>query len=164
MVKFSVYLNRRAFVMQPMYSTEHSKSVRLLQFFIVRTSVIVNVQFCFVIVLNLFSVPRENCASWLWPILGNSIWASGFLLFLHDNICCWYSLEGLWRGTFCGYHNICFHREVRKISVLCNGNYLALSEVMFYSKVHSSRCGFFLPKRYDIFLAISITVTVFAEK
>ena len=36
-------------------------------------------------------------------------------LFLHENICCGYSLEAPRQGAFNEYHNICFHGEIRKI-------------------------------------------------
>ena len=36
-------------------------------------------------------------------------------LFLHENICCWYSLEAPRRGASNEYHNICFHGETRKL-------------------------------------------------
>ena len=36
-------------------------------------------------------------------------------LFLHENICCGYSLEAPHRGASNEYHNICFHGEIRKI-------------------------------------------------
>ena len=41
-----------------------------------------------------------------------------FFLFLHENICCGHSLEAPRRGTSNEYHNICFCREMRKISVV----------------------------------------------
>ena len=41
-----------------------------------------------------------------------------FSLFLHENISCGYSLEVPWQGTSNDYHNICFHGELRKISLL----------------------------------------------
>ena len=37
-------------------------------------------------------------------------------LFLHENICCGYSLEAPRQGTSNEYHNICFHGEIKKIS------------------------------------------------
>ena len=36
-------------------------------------------------------------------------------LFLHENICCGYSLEAPRRGASNEYHNICFRGEIRKI-------------------------------------------------
>ena len=39
-------------------------------------------------------------------------------LFLHGSICCGYSLEVPWWGASNEYHDICFCREVRKISIL----------------------------------------------
>ena len=39
---------------------------------------------------------------------------------IHGNICCRYSLEVPHYGTSNEYHNICFHIEIRKIS-LCFG-------------------------------------------
>ena len=36
-------------------------------------------------------------------------------LFLHENICCGYSLEAPQQGASNEYHNICFHGEIRKI-------------------------------------------------
>ena len=36
-------------------------------------------------------------------------------LFLHENICCGYSLEAPCRGASNEYHNICFCGEIRKI-------------------------------------------------
>ena len=36
-------------------------------------------------------------------------------LFLHENICCGYSLEAPRRGASNEYHNVCFHGEIRKI-------------------------------------------------
>ena len=39
-----------------------------------------------------------------------------FFLFLDENICCWYSLEAPRRGASNEHHNICFRREIRKIS------------------------------------------------
>ena len=39
-----------------------------------------------------------------------------FLWFLHENICCGYSLEVPRRGASNEYHNICFCGEIRKIS------------------------------------------------
>ena len=44
-------------------------------------------------------------------------WVNNFLI-LHENICCGYSLEVPQRGTSNEYHNIFFHREIRKISIL----------------------------------------------
>ena len=38
-----------------------------------------------------------------------------FFLFLHENICCGYSLEAPHRGISNEYHNICFRGEIRKI-------------------------------------------------
>ena len=37
-----------------------------------------------------------------------------FFLFLHEKICCWYSLEVPWQGTSNEYHNICFLGEVKR--------------------------------------------------
>ena len=37
-----------------------------------------------------------------------------FFLFLHENICCGYSLEAPHRGASNEYHNICFHEEIKK--------------------------------------------------
>ena len=37
-------------------------------------------------------------------------------VFLHENICCGYSLEAPRRGASNEYHNICFRGEIRKIS------------------------------------------------
>ena len=37
-----------------------------------------------------------------------------FFLFLHENICCWYSLEAPRWGASNEYHNICFCWEIRK--------------------------------------------------
>ena len=37
-----------------------------------------------------------------------------FFLFLHENVCCWYSLKAPPRGASNEYHNTCFHREVKK--------------------------------------------------
>ena len=34
-----------------------------------------------------------------------------FYLFLHENICCGYSLEAPWQGTSMCTHNICFLRR-----------------------------------------------------
>ena len=39
-----------------------------------------------------------------------------FFLFLHENICCGYSLEAPRQGASNEYHNICFRGEIRKIS------------------------------------------------
>ena len=47
-------------------------------------------------------------------------------LFLHENICCWYSLEAPRLGASNEYHKVCFHGEIRKI--LCG--YLLLSVAM----------------------------------
>ena len=41
-----------------------------------------------------------------------------FFLFLHENICCGYSLEGPPRGASNEHHNIRFREEIRKISIL----------------------------------------------
>ena len=41
-----------------------------------------------------------------------------FFLFLHENICCGYSLEAPRRGASNEYHNIGFHGEIRKMSLL----------------------------------------------
>ena len=38
-----------------------------------------------------------------------------FFLFLHEKICCGYSLEVPQRGASNEYHNICFRGEIRKI-------------------------------------------------
>ena len=38
-------------------------------------------------------------------------------LFLHENICCGYSLEAPRRGASNEYHKICFHGEIRKIFI-----------------------------------------------
>ena len=40
-----------------------------------------------------------------------------FLLFLHENICCEYSLEAPRRGASNEYHNISFQGEIRKLSI-----------------------------------------------
>ena len=41
-----------------------------------------------------------------------------FFLFLHENICCGYSLEATSHGASYEYHNICFRGEIRKLSIL----------------------------------------------
>ena len=41
-----------------------------------------------------------------------------FILFLHVNICCGYSLEAPRQGTSNEYHSICFHGEIRKLSII----------------------------------------------
>ena len=43
-----------------------------------------------------------------------------FFLFLHENICCGYSLEVPHQGTSNEYHNIYqyFHEKIKKMSVL----------------------------------------------
>ena len=41
-----------------------------------------------------------------------NIFSHYFFLFLHENICCGYSLEVLLCGA--EYHNICLHGEIRK--------------------------------------------------
>ena len=43
---------------------------------------------------------------------------SVFFLFVHENICCGYSLKVPQRGTSNEYHNICFRGQIRKISIL----------------------------------------------
>ena len=91
MVKFSVYLNRRVFVM---FSWCHWLAI-------------------------VVALPGLS-----YPIMANTyigLDKSGYqvnmLLFLHENICCEYSLEAHRRGTFNQYHNIRFRREIRKISI-----------------------------------------------
>ena len=41
-----------------------------------------------------------------------------FFLFLHENVCCGYSLEAPQWGASNEYHNISFHGEIRKMLVL----------------------------------------------
>ena len=41
-----------------------------------------------------------------------------FFFFLHENICCGYSLEAPRRGASNEYLNICFRGKIRKISTL----------------------------------------------
>ena len=38
-----------------------------------------------------------------------------FSSFLHENICCGFSIEAPHQGTFNEYHNISFYGEIRKI-------------------------------------------------
>ena len=52
------------------------------------------------------------------------------ILFLHENICCGYSLEAPRQGASNEYHNICFCREIRKI--LCG--YPLLSVAMYLNR------------------------------
>ena len=39
-------------------------------------------------------------------------------LFLDENICCGYTLEGLAEALLMSTHNICFCQEIRKIQIL----------------------------------------------
>ena len=52
-------------------------------------------------------------------------------LFLHENICCGYSLEAPHRGASNEYHNICFRGEIRKISILLGWKKSALARAMY---------------------------------
>ena len=58
-----------------------------------------------------------------------------FFLFLHENICCVYSLEAPRRGTY-ECHNKCFHGEIIK-KYLYFGRKSALSEDIFVKGVCS---------------------------
>ena len=40
-----------------------------------------------------------------------------FFLFLHENICCGYSLKRLGEALLMSTHNICFRAEIRKVSI-----------------------------------------------
>ena len=55
---------------------------------------------------------REREGERGWRYLDNI-----FFLFLHENICCGYSLETPHSGALDEYHNICFCGEIRKIPV-----------------------------------------------
>ena len=50
-------------------------------------------------------------------------------LFLYENMCCGYSLE-VPEALLMSTHNICFHTEIRKISVLFSGKKKAISGAM----------------------------------
>ena len=52
-----------------------------------------------------------------------------FSFFLHESICCGYSLEVPHWGTSNEYHNICFHGEIRKISLLFDRKKLCFVEL-----------------------------------
>ena len=54
-----------------------------------------------------------------------------FFLFLHECICCGYSLEAPCRGILMSTHNICFHEEIRK-TFTCTLWYAILCRAMFY--------------------------------
>ena len=56
-------------------------------------------------------------------------------LFLHENICCGYSLEATYWGTYNEYHNICFCGEIRKnTSKTKQKNLFTWSYVLFGDK------------------------------
>ena len=40
------------------------------------------------------------------------------ILFLHENVCCGYSLEAPWLGNSNEYHNRCICGEIRRMSIL----------------------------------------------
>ena len=48
------------------------------------------------------------------PAPDNSQYQENMFLFLHDNICCGYSLEAPRRGASNEYYSICFRGEIRK--------------------------------------------------
>ena len=59
-------------------------------------------------ILSVYSHSSRQCLSFNRTVLI-------FFLFLHENICCGYSLEAPWQGASNEYHNICFCGGVRKI-------------------------------------------------
>ena len=50
--------------------------------------------------------------------LNKSRYQVNIFLFLHENICCGYSLEAPRRGASNEHHTICFRGEIRTISIV----------------------------------------------
>ena len=58
-----------------------------------------------------------------------------FFLFLHKNICFYYSLNGFYQGTSTEYHNIDFMEELRNITKTCLYNFDPLKPHFYIVKL-----------------------------
>ena len=91
-----------------------------------------NIKTCFIWKIKNESFRMSSATNFAWRFKGKhiicpcfiyNIWSESFstpkywysFLFLHENICCGYSLEVPWWGTSKSTHNICFCGEIRKM-------------------------------------------------